>query len=73
MKVVDKVNRELLVMKSQNTMTLYLLNLSGGRFKTRRRKYFSTQYIVNLWNSLLEEVIETDSMARGIESSFSAV
>lgn len=38
------------------------MKLSGSRLKTNKRKYFFTQYIIKLGNSLLEDAVKAQSI-----------
>lgn len=50
---MQRVNREKLFSLSHNTRSWgHLPKLKGGRFRVDKRKYFFTQYILNLWNLL---------------------
>ena len=50
MHVVENVDREAFFSLSQNTRTLWghPMKLTGGRFRTEKRKSFFTQHIVKL-------------------------
>lgn len=39
----------------------HIMKLSG-RFRTNRRKYFFNQPIIKLWNLLLQDVMEAESI-----------
>lgn len=39
----------------------HIMKLSG-RFRTNRRKYFFKQPIIKLWNLLLQDVMEAESI-----------
>ena len=55
---VGNVERETFFSLSQNTRTRgHPMKLIGGRSRTNKRKYFSTQHIVELWNSLPQDVV----------------
>lgn len=56
------MNGELLFTKAQNIRG-HLLKLVGDGFKTARRKYWFIKP-VNMWSSLLQEVVEANSRAR---------
>ena len=54
---VVNVDREAFFSLSQNNRTQdHPIKLIGGRFRTNKRKYFFTQHIVKLWNSLSQDV-----------------
>ena len=67
----SKVDRGKLFSLSQNTRTRgHTLKLSAGRVRTDKRKYFFTQRIVSLWNSLPHNVVmasDLDAFKRGLE------
>ena len=65
MQGMSKVDRGKLFSLSQNTRTRgHTLKLRAGRVKTDKRKYFFTQRIVSLWNSLPQDVV----MASGLDA-----
>ena len=46
------------------------MKLTGGRYRTDNRKYFFRQRIVNLWNSLSQDVVmatNLDGFKRGLD------
>ena len=54
---MDKVDTGNLFSLSRSTRTKgHLLNLSVGRVITDKRKYFFTQHVISLWNSLPHDV-----------------
>ena len=67
---VENVTRETFFSLSQNTRTQgHPMKLIGGRFRTNKRKYFFTQCIVKLWNSLPQDVVmatNLDGFKRGL-------
>ena len=67
---MDKVDRGKLFPLSHNTRTRgHPLQLSVGRVRTDKRKYFFTQPVVILWNSLPQDVVMTsgqDAFKRGL-------
>ena len=55
---VENVDRETFFSLSQNTRTRgHPMKLIGGRSRTNKRKYFFTQRIVKIWNSLPQDVV----------------
>ena len=55
---MDKVDRGKLFSLSRNTRTRgHPLTLNAGRVRTDKRKYFFTQSVVSLRNSLLQNVV----------------
>ena len=55
---VEKVDRETFFSLTQNSRTRgHPMKLTGGRSRTNKRKYFFTQHIVKLWNSLPQDVV----------------
>ena len=53
---MENVDRESFFSLSQNTRTRgHPMKLIGGRSRTNKRKYFFTQCIVKVWNSLPQE------------------
>ena len=55
---MENVDRETFFPLSQNTrIQAHPMKLIGGRSRTNKRKYFFTQHIVKLWNSLPQDVV----------------
>ena len=70
MQGIDKVVRGKLFSFSRNTRTRgHPLQLSVGRVITDKRKYFFTQHVVSLWNSLPQDVIASslDAFKKGLD------
>lgn len=40
------------------------MTLKGNKFKMNKRKYFLKRRIIYLWNSLPQDIIEANSLAR---------
>uniref|UniRef100_K7EYK2 Reverse transcriptase domain-containing protein n=2 Tax=Pelodiscus sinensis TaxID=13735 RepID=K7EYK2_PELSI len=56
---VERADKEKLFISSHNRRTRgHQMKLMGSRFKTNKRKFFFTQRVVNLWNSLPEEAVK---------------
>ena len=65
MQGMDKVDRVKLFSLSYNTRTRgHPLKWSVGRVRIDKRKYFFTQRVVSLWNSLPQDVV----MASGLDA-----
>lgn len=60
---VEKVNTEVSFTSFHNTKSRRSPNETSSTFKTNKRKYFFTQRTVNLWNSLLEDVVKGKTMS----------
>ena len=55
---MENVDRETFLSLSQNTRTRgHPIKLIGGRSSSNKKKYFFTQHIVKLWNSLPQDVV----------------
>lgn len=55
---VERVDREKLFSPSHKTRTQdHPQKLKGGRFRSNQRRYFFIQHMVNLWNSLTQDVV----------------
>ena len=71
MQGMDKVDRGKLFSLSRSTRTRgHPLRLSVGRVRTDKRKYFFTQHVVSLWNSLPQDVVMAsglDDFKRGLD------
>ena len=67
----DRVDRGTFFSLSHNTRTRgHPLKLSVGRVKTDKRKYFFTQRVIGVWNSLPQEVVMAsglDAFKRGLD------
>lgn len=55
---------ELLFSLSSNTTTEHSVQLKDRHFNTDQRKYFFTQHVFRLWNSLPQETIGAKNIAR---------
>ena len=65
MQRMDKMDRRKLFYLSHNTRIRgHGLKLNVGRVRTDQRKYFFTQHIFSLWNSLPQDVV----MASGLDA-----
>ena len=65
---MKNVDRETFFSLSHNTQA-HPMKLIVGRFRTDKRKYFFTQRIVKLWNSLPQDVVmatNLDGFKRGV-------
>jgi len=63
MKGLDRVEAATLLPLAMETRTRGLsLKIRGSRFKTELRRNFFSQRVVNLWNSLPNEAVETTSL-----------
>ena len=73
MQGMSQVDRGKLFSLLQNTRTRgHPLKLRAGRVRTDKRKYFFTQRIVSLWNSLPQDVVMAsglDAFKRGLAKS----
>ena len=70
MQGMDKVERGKLFLLSRDTRTRgHLLKLSVGRVR-RDQKYFFTQHVVKVWNSLPQDMVMAsglDAFKRGLD------
>lgn len=55
-----RVDRKKIVFLSSGSWS-YPLKLMGGKFRTNKRKYFVTEHIIKLWNSLPHYVVTASS------------
>jgi len=60
MKGIDRVDAARLFPLVRESRTS--LKIRGSRFKTELRRNFFTQWVVNLWNSLPSEAVESPSL-----------
>uniref|UniRef100_A0A0E9XFC2 Uncharacterized protein n=1 Tax=Anguilla anguilla TaxID=7936 RepID=A0A0E9XFC2_ANGAN len=62
-KGINKVNyRKLFKLSSVNRTRGHTWKLAKGKFHTNVRKYFFTQRVVNVWNSLPGHVVEAETL-----------
>ena len=63
LKRIHKVNADqMFPVVGQSTTRGYRYRLRGGRFKTEMRRNYFSQRVVNLWNSLPHNSVESESL-----------